>query len=308
MDGLILVNKPKGITSHDIVTRIRGILATKKVGHFGTLDPLATGLLLVAVGKATRLFPFYLHSAKTYSGRIRLGIATDTYDSEGKPLSQETKKLPDKKLLLQHMSVFQGELDQIPPPYSAKKYKGEALYKRVRKQKEYELKSNKVTIHYFKLKNYSPPHLTFEVKCSSGTYIRSIAHDLGQKMGCGAHLVQLERTEIGEYNLDKSHNTENIETMYSLGQVEKFLHPLEDLLPELPKIIVNESTARLVRSGSLFCPDSKPVSFAPDERVKSHHKKRPDTFRIFDSHGRLLAYATKKAENNTMHPFLVFDS
>ena len=308
MDGLILVNKPKGITSHDIVMRIRRILGTKKVGHFGTLDPLATGLLLVAVGKATRLFPFYLHPTKTYSGRIRLGIATDTYDSEGKPLSQEIKKLPDEKLLLEHMSSFRGEMDQIPPPYSAKKYKGEALHKRVRKQKEYELKSNKVTIHYFKLKNYRPPHLTFEVKCSSGTYIRSMAHDLGQRMGCGAHLDQLERTDIGEYNLDKSHTTENIETMYSLGQVDKFLHPLEDLLPEMPKIIVNETTARLVRSGSLFCPDSLPVSFPPDEKLASHHKKMGDTIRIFDSHGKLLAYATKKGENNTMHPFLVFHS
>jgi tRNA pseudouridine55 synthase len=285
-------------------------LGTKKVGHFGTLDPLATGLLLVAVGRATRLFPFFLHSAKTYTGRIRLGITTDTYDSDGKPLSQETKKLPDKESLLEHMNSFQGEMDQIPPPYSAKKYKGEALYKRVRKQKAYELKPNKITVHYFKLKNYRPPHLTFEVKCSSGTYIRSIAHDLGQRMGCGAHLDQLERREIGEYHLSESYTTENIETMHSLGQVHKFLRPLEDLLPELPKIIVNENTARLVRSGNLFYPNSLPVSLTPDKKLASHNKKIPDIFRIFDSQGKLLAYAKTKAEDNTasMHPFLVFDS
>lgn len=308
MDGLILVYKPKGMTSHDIVIRIRKILGIKKVGHFGTLDPLATGLLLVAVGKATRLFPFYLHSAKTYKGRIRLGIATDTYDSEGKPVSKESKMYPEENFLLENMKTFQGEIEQVPPPYSAKKYKGEALYKRVRSRKEYKLKSSKVIIHYFRLKNYCPPHMDFDAKCSSGTYIRSIAHDLGQKLGCGAHLDQLVRTEIGEYRISKSYTLEKIEKMFSLGQASRFLHPIEDLLPQLPKIIVNDITASLVRSGSYFCPDSVPVSFSADEDETFQHAKRPDIFRIFDSQGKLLAFATKKAENNSLHPFLVFDS
>jgi len=308
MDGLILIYKPKGMTSHDIVIRVREILGVKKVGHFGTLDPLATGLLLIAVGKATRLFPFYLHSAKTYLGRIRLGIATDTYDAEGKPLSKESKKYPEENFLLENMETFQGEIEQVPPAFSAKKYKGEALYKRVRKRKEYKLKSNKVIIHYFRLKNYSPPYIDFDVKCSSGTYIRSIAHDLGQKLGCGAYLDQLMRTEIGEYRISKSYTLEKIEKMFSLDQTNQFLHPLEDLLPELPKIIVNDSTASLVRSGSYFCTDSVRVSFSPDEDAISEHAKSRDIFRIFDSKGKLLAFATKKAENNSLHPFLVFDS
>ncbi|UCE39835.1 MAG: tRNA pseudouridine(55) synthase TruB [Candidatus Aminicenantes bacterium] len=307
MDGLILVNKHRGKTSHDIVACIRRILATKKVGHFGTLDPLATGLLLVAVGKATRLFPFYLHSAKTYRGRIKLGITTDTYDSEGKPVSRESKKYPDEKYLLEYMKTFQGEIVQVPPPYSAKKYKGEALYKRVRKNKEYILKPNKIFIHYFRLKNYCRPYMDFDVKCSSGTYIRSLAHDLGQKLGCGAHLEQLERTEIGEYRISKSHTLENIEKMFSLGQTSKFLQPIEDLLPELPKIVVNKNTAKLVRSGSDFYPDSIPVPFCPDEKASFQHEKQPAIFRIFDTREKLLAFATKKTENNSLHPFLVFD-
>jgi tRNA pseudouridine55 synthase len=195
------------------------------------------------------------------------------------------------------METFQGEIEQVPPPYSAKKYKGEALHRRVRKNKEYILKPNKVIIHYFRLKDYSPPHLEFEVKCSSGTYIRSIAHDLGQKSGCGAHLDQLERTEIGKYRLSQSHTLENIKTMFSSGQTDKFLHPMENLLPEMPKIVVNDSTAKLVRSGSDFRLESMPVSVSLEKK----------TIRIFNSQGKLLAFATMKTENHSLHPFLVFD-
>jgi tRNA pseudouridine55 synthase len=298
MDGLILVHKPKGKTSHDVVLQIRSIMGEKKVGHFGTLDPLATGLLLIAVGKATRLFPYFLHLAKTYEGRIRLGIATETYDSEGKPLSQESKKYPDQTFLLEHMSSFQGEIEQLPPPYSAKKYKGEALYRRVRQNKEFILKSNKVYIHDFRLKDYSPPYVAFQVKCSSGTYIRSLAHDLGQNLGCGAHLDQLVRTEIGEYNINQSHTVEQIEKMFSKGQAHECLQPIECLLPELPKIVVNDSAAKLVRSGS---------EFALEGIALSKQQKDLDILRIFDSHGKLLALARKKPDEDAMHPFLVFD-
>lgn len=308
MEGLILVHKPKGMTSHDIVIRIRKILGQKKIGHFGTLDPLATGLLIVAVGKATRLFPYYLPSAKTYQGRIRLGFATDTYDSEGKSISKESKNYPDKKVLLDNMKKFLGEIQQVPPPYSAKKYKGEALYKRVRGKKEYYLRPQKVVIHFFHLNNYSPPFVDFDVKCSSGTYIRSIAHDLGLNLGCGAHLNQLIRTEIGEFCLTESFTLEEIDNMFFSGQASKFLLPMEDLLPELPKIVVDDKTARLARSGSEFCPDPVPVSFFPFRKEYSKHENKPDIYRIFDSQGKLLAFATKKAENNSLHPFLVFGS
>jgi tRNA pseudouridine55 synthase len=307
MDGLILVNKHKGITSHDAVIRVRGILKIKKVGHFGTLDPLATGLLLVAVGKATRLFPFYLHSAKTYVGRIRFGIATDTYDSDGKPVSPESKIYPNEKILIERMKAFQGELEQVPPPYSAKKYKGEALYRRVREKKDYLLKPNKIFIHYFRMKDYSPPYMNFEVKCSSGTYIRSIAHDIGEILGCGAHLDQLERTEIGELSINDSFSLENIETMFSAGQENKFLHPIAVLLPELPKIVVNDETAKLVRSGNDFYPDTIPVFSPLSEKATTELERRPDVFRIFDSLGKLLAFARKKSKKNALHPFLVFD-
>ncbi len=306
MDGLVLVQKQRGFTSHDVVYRIRKILNQKKVGHFGTLDPLATGLLLVAVGKATRLFPFYLHRKKTYLGRIRLGYSTDTYDSDGKPDSKESKNYPDEKILIENMKKFEGEIEQIPPPYSAKKYKGDTLYKLVRRKKDYELKSAKVVIHYFRLKKYLPPYLDFETQCSSGTYIRSIAHDLGQDLGCGAHLQQLTRTEIGEFHIDGSHTVDEIEEMFSAGQIKNFLQPIETLLPEFPKIVVNDKTMILVRSGSEFFPESLP-SVVLQQEYDSIKDKKQQIFRIFDSQGSLLAYAAKKTEKNSLHPFLVFN-
>jgi tRNA pseudouridine55 synthase len=308
MDGLILVHKPKGITSHDVVIQIRKILDIKRVGHFGTLDPMATGLLLVAVGKATRLFPFYLRATKTYQGQIRLGYSTDTYDSDGEPVSKESKRYPDKKILLENMKRFLGEIEQMSPPYSAKKYKGKALYKLVRQQKEYQLKSSKVVVHLFKLIKYDPPHMDFEVKCSSGTYIRSIAHDLGQRLGCGAHLNHLERTEIGKFHVSKSHTIKEIEKISSLGQTKKILHPIEVLLPEYPKIIVKDRAVLLVRNGREFYPDSIPDAFPSEEDANTKGEKKQDIFRLFDSQGKLLAFAIKKAEKNSLHPFLVFDT
>lgn len=307
MDGLILVHKPQGLTSHDIVSRIRKNLRIKKVGHFGTLDPLATGLLLIAVGKATRLFPFYLHHPKNYSGQIRLGYSTDTYDSTGKKISIESKSFPAKIRLLAHMKKFLGEIEQFPPPYSAKKYKGEALYKRVRKKKDYALKPATVTVYLFKLKTYAPPFFGFEVKCSSGTYIRSIAHDLGQSLGCGAHLNSLKRTEIGEFHIDKSHTVEEIEEMAADERTEKFLLPMESLLPDFPAITVEDSDALRVRNGNALKPDSSLLDPSYGKKTVSGAEQKGDIFRIFDSQGKLLALASKDRIMKSLHPFLVFD-
>ncbi len=306
MDGLILVQKPKGMTSHDIIARIRKILKIKKAGHFGTLDPSATGLLLVAVGKATRLFPYYLDRSKTYEGQIRLGYATDTYDTEGIPSAIETKSYPDEATLKERMAKFIGEIDQIPPPYSAKKYKGEALYKRVRAKKEYELKPARVYIHYFKLKKYAPPLLDFTAKCSSGTYMRSLAHDLGQDLGCGAHLERLARTEIGEFHIGESHTLAEIEEMHTSGQKGGFLRPIENLLSDLPRITVGSQHASLIQNGREFFPDNVLVDPPCDSVMTGEKSAKKDIVRIFDAQGKFLALAKKSRENDSLHPFLVF--
>ncbi len=306
MDGLILIHKPGGLTSHDIIIRIRRILKIKKVGHFGTLDPLATGLLLIAVGKATRLFPFFLKTAKTYEGQIRLGYSTDTYDSDGNPLSKRSEAYPDKNTLVENMKRFSGEIDQIPPPYSAKKYKGEALYKRVRMEKDYELIPARVFVHFFTLKKYSPPLLDFEAKCSSGTYIRSLAHDLGQNLGCGAHLNRLVRTQIGKFNIRESHSVEEIEELHANGQAQKFLHPIESLLSDFPSIIAKSEDVPLIESGREFYPDSIPELFYAEDETDGEESEKGHIFRVFDAKGRLLAFATKNKESDSLHPFMVF--
>jgi tRNA pseudouridine55 synthase len=203
------------------------------------------------------------------------------------------------------MKYFKGEIDQMPPPYSAKKYKGEALYKRVRAQKDYELKSSMVTVYFFELKKYSPPYLDFCVKCSSGTYIRSIAHDLGISLGCGAHLNRLKRTEIGVFRTDQSHTVEEIEEMAFVGQMDKFLHPMEVLLPEFPKIVVSDSDALLVRNGSIFFPGSNYAALSPEKETNLGEGQKKEILRIFDSQGKLLALAKKDTQKNSIHPFMV---
>lgn len=307
MDGLILVDKPQNFTSHDIVVKIRNILNTKKVGHYGTLDPLATGLMIFALGKATRLFPFFSKADKVYEGIIRLGFSTNTYDSTGKPISSEEKKYPLKAKILKGMKKSEGKIHQVPPPYSAKKYKGKPLYALARGKKEFELRPSKVSIHFFRLIKYNPPLIKFKVKCSSGTYIRSLAHDLGQSLGCGAHLSELTRKEVGNFNIKESFTLEEIKRLNEEGKIDEFLLPLESLLPEFPKIILKQKGSVLAKNGNIISPENifkviygeSSLSDLPDEREKG--------FRMFSAEGKFLALAKKVPNKNCFHPFLVFD-
>ncbi|MGZ4887344.1 MAG: tRNA pseudouridine(55) synthase TruB, partial [Candidatus Aminicenantales bacterium] len=195
MDGLLIIDKPPGCTSHDVVLRVRSLLGTKRVGHGGTLDPDATGVLLVALGQATRFFPFLSGHDKTYQGRIRLGHATDTYDAAGRPTTEEwTDAFPGDAAVAAAMKSFEGEILQVPPPYSAKKLGGRPAYKLARAGRDFVLEPVRVTVRLFRLENYAPPFLDFEAACSAGTYIRSLAHELGLKLGCGGHLHSLRRT------------------------------------------------------------------------------------------------------------------
>ncbi len=308
MDGLILVNKPKGITSHDVVAQIRNILGIQKVGHYGTLDPLAAGLVVVAVGKTTRLFPFYSKKDKTYTGRIRLGYSTDTYDSTGKAMSSESKEYPKKSTLLNAMKKFVGKIEQAPPPYSAKKYKGKPLYELARGKKDYKLRSSKISVYFFDLIQFAPPELEFKVGCSSGTYIRSLAHDLGQRLECGAHLSELSRTTIGEYHLDESLDLDKIKNLNEKGKIEEFLIPVEFLLPEFPKIILNERGSILAKNGNTVFPEYI-LKIIPDEScVKIISKTKEIPFRMFSVEGKFLALARKSPGKNDFHPFLVMET
>ena len=307
MDGLILVNKHQGCTSHDLITYLRKILGIQKIGHFGTLDPLATGLMIIAVGKATRLSSFFLKADKIYEGRIRFGYSTDTYDSSGTPTSSEKKECPEKDKILEVMKKFVGPLDQIPPPFSAKKYRGRPLYKLARKKKEFELKSSRIFINFFLLKEYRPPFLDFEVKCSSGTYIRSLAHDIGQILRCGAHLSELTRTTIESFELSAALSLEEIKKLNDEGKISNCLIPIESLLPQFPKVILKESGTVLARNGNMVFPENISEVVQTNSPQNKISKEKEVIFRLFSSEGKLLGLAKKKPEKSSLHPFLVFN-
>jgi len=307
MDGLILVNKHQGCTSHDLIIDIRKILNIQKIGHFGTLDPLATGLMIIAVGKATRLSSFFIKADKIYQGRIKFGYSTDTYDSLGTPASPEIKEWPEKDKIYEVIKKFEGPINQIPPPFSAKKYRGKPLYKLARKKKEFRLKPSKVFIHSFQLKEYLPPFLGFEVKCSSGTYIRSLAHDLGQVLGCGAHLSELIRTEIGTFKLSDAFSLEEIKKSKEKGKIRDYIIPIESLLPQFPKVILKESGTALAKNGNLVFPENISKVVDTNSLQKANLKEKEVIFRLFSLEEKLLGLAKKEPEKNSLHPFLVFN-
>jgi tRNA pseudouridine55 synthase len=304
MHGLILVDKPRGITSHDVVAQVRKILGQQQVGHFGTLDPLATGLLLVAVGRATRLFLCYSKHDKVYSGEMRLGWSTDTYDVQGKPMSEERHCLPDRGALVEAMEKLTGPLDQVPPPYSAKKVEGRPLYRWARAKKTVLPKSSRVVVYAFDLKEYSPPHARFAVHCASGTYVRSLVHDLGQSLGCGAHLSALRRLAVGAHGIQEALTLENIDKLAREGNPDGFLLPLESLLPEAPKAILSEAGCRNLQKGRPL-PGDHVISIIPAESPPRPAAGCSETCRLFSWEGRFLALAKPIEDGRAFLPFLV---
>lgn len=213
-EGILLVNKPAGITSHDVVDKIRRKYGIKKVGHAGTLDPMATGLLIILLGCFTKRSNEFLNCDKAYEGTLLLGVNTDTADKEGKITSEkelDEKKL-DKKYLENIFSSFMGETEQIPPMFSAKKINGKPLYKLARKGIVVKREPKKITITEIKITEIALPRIQFRVRCSKGTYIRQLAHDIGEKIGCGAHLVSLCRTAIGRFELKNAVEIDDLNT------------------------------------------------------------------------------------------------
>jgi len=309
MNGIIAVNKPKNITSHDVVQEIRHIIHDQKVGHFGTLDPIATGLLLIAVGKATRLFPFFSNMEKIYQGWIRLGISTDTYDSTGKPLGEERFSFPDKEMLLQVMRTFEGRITQTAPLFSAKKLKGKPLYTFARKNEKVVIKPHSVEIKAFRLYGYAPPQIHFYVHCSSGTYIRSLAHELGKKLGCGAHLAELIRNQIGSYDLKDALTLEEIRLDMEQGRIRNFLLPLESLLPCFPKIILTEAGRKRAQSGGIIQPSHVlNIQINQTHSEQTPKKNENPINRLFSPDGKLIAFARINPEKGGLHPFLVIEA
>ena len=213
LEGVLLIDKPSGMTSHDVVDRVRRVLRMKRIGHAGTLDPMATGLLIILVGKATRLSQFLMSLDKEYEGTIKLGETTDTQDADGDV--QATRLVPalTEAQLLDAMKTFIGDQYQIPPMFSAKKLAGVPLYKLARKGQEVEREPRFIRVSAFELRRFALPEFDIRLRCSKGTYVRTIAHDLGEKIGCGAHLSALRRTATDRFNISQAVPLAQLETM-----------------------------------------------------------------------------------------------
>jgi tRNA pseudouridine55 synthase len=235
--GLLLIDKPAGITSHDVVARLRRVLGVKKVGHAGTLDPMATGLLLVGVGRATRLLRFLDDMPKVYEGSAQLGIETSTLDAQGEVI-RESDVMVAKPELKAAMSAFTGEIDQIPPAYSAVKVGGERLYKSARRGEPVEAPPRRIRVDEFDLVRLDTPRFDFRVRCSSGTYVRSLVADVGAALGCGAHLTALRRTSIGPFSVDHATSPDHPGELLPLDRAVEHLAGIT-LHPEEAKVAVH---------------------------------------------------------------------
>ncbi len=235
VSGLLLVDKPRGVTSHGVVTKIRKLLKGIKVGHTGTLDPLATGLLIVLIGKATRFSEYFLKLDKCYSVTAELGLVSDTYDVDGN-LSRVNCEPIKRSDLLKVLPKFHGEIEQVPPPFSAVRIKGKRAYQLAREGKPVQLSPRRVRIHSVRLSDFNYPEFKLEVCCSSGTYIRSLIHDIGKSLNCGAVVTELRRTFIGNIPVKDAVPVKKIED----AGVEKFLKPLEEFLP-LPRLEIPDN-------------------------------------------------------------------
>ncbi len=235
LSGVLNINKPSGITSHDVVKTARRILNIRRVGHAGTLDPLATGVLLLLVGPATRLAQYLTSADKVYRAVVRLGATTTTYDAEGDITSQHPVHV-DRLALEAALAHFQGPILQQPPMYSAVRVKGQRLYKLARQGKEIDRPARPVTIYRLDVLAWDSPDLTLDIACSSGTYIRSLAYDLGQALGCGAYLHALTRTATGPFLLENSQTLDDLRQLSMTGHLAEALHPPKAALYALPSV------------------------------------------------------------------------
>ena len=249
MNGLLVLDKPAGMTSHDVVDVVRRATGERSVGHLGTLDPMATGVLPLLLGKYTRLAQFFGTSEKAYAGTIRFGFATDTYDAEGQVVG-EARPVPLALDVVRAEALkFVGEIEQMPPPFSAKKVEGKPAYKLVRAGKTPELKAVKITVDGFAIESVEGDTARFAMRISAGGYVRAIAHAMGQALGCGAHLASLQRTAAGPFTLEQALTLEEVEALAAEKKLEERMPHSRTILPEMPAVTADEQTVGRVRNG-----------------------------------------------------------
>ena len=292
MDGAVVVDKPSGWTSHDVVSKVRRLAQTKKVGHLGTLDPAATGVLPLVIGRATRLAQFYTRNDKVYEGVIHFGYSTDSYDGDGQPTSPEREVVVDREQLEAALQNFRGAFAQVPPAISAKKIAGRPAYEMARKNQPVDLKPVDVQVYALDVLRLEGCEASVRVHCSAGTYLRSIAHDTGQVLGCGAFLKALRRTASGDFKIEDARTLEQLAALAAEGRFDDAMIPAAQLLPDFPAEMVDALTAGQIRNGRDF-------------RTSPFHVKAGGRFvKAVTQEGQLVAIGEARLPH-LYHPVLV---
>jgi len=310
MDGILIIDKPEDFTSHDVVARLRGILKTKRIGHTGTLDPFATGVLVMLVGKATRLAQFLDKDAKEYEAILRFGFETDTGDRTGRQKAKGKRQNVSIEEIENALASFRGEIEQTPPMYSAKKVAGKKLYELARKGIEIEREPVKITI--YELETIETPKredtktskeadldlglgtwdLGLKVACSAGTYIRTLAEDIGRKLGTGAHLAELRRTRAGVFDLSKAVTLEELEAIVAAGKLDDYSVSMNEAVSHLPQIVLNEKEIKDTQNGKRL-------------RCDAGELAENQTVRMIDAAEDLIAIGFYKRAEKSIQPKLV---
>ena len=297
IDGIINVYKEKGFTSHDVVAKLRGILKQKKIGHTGTLDPDAVGVLPVCLGKGTKLCDMLTDRNKTYEVIMRLGITTDTEDMTGTILTEE-EVLCTEQQVEEAIQQFVGNIEQIPPMYSALKVNGKKLYELAREGKTIERKARPITIFAIRILEMNLPFVRMEVSCSKGTYIRSLCRDIGETLSCGGCMAKLTRTKVGQFRIDDSITLDTIQTLVQEGELEKYLVGIEEVLQEYPAVSMREEHDKLVHNGN-------PFTIAHlQQKNQVIELERP--LRVYDSEGTFIGIFQYKKEKQRFYPEKMF--
>ncbi len=311
-DGALVINKPLGKTSHDVVDAVRHLAGFRQIGHLGTLDPLATGVLVLLLGKATRFVRFYTGRRKRYTAGFRFGYATNTFDSEGQPTGPDAAPALDREVIERLARESLGRFEQMPPIFSAKKIHGRPAYELARKNQAVELKAVPVQVYEYRMTGIAGSTARFSIECSSGTYIRSLAHDMGQKLGCGAHLAEISRTAVGEFSLEQAITLEELAQATQAGKFASCMIPLESLLPNFPRTNVLPVLEKKIRHGAKFnvMPSQLQVGrleLPPGATTQLDTEEiQPPRLRVFNQQNKLIAIA-EAVVPRTYQPIVVFD-
>jgi tRNA pseudouridine55 synthase len=290
MDGILNINKPQGETSFSIVAKVKRLIGERRVGHAGTLDPMATGVLPVCLGQGTRVVEFLADANKSYRAQIELGVTTDTYDATGRITAKKDSSGISQRQFETALNSFRGAIQQTPPMYSAIKYHGKPLYHLARAGLRVELQSRLIQVYRLELLDWRPPLASIEIECGKGTYVRSLAHDLGLTLGCGANLISLIRLRCGQFDIKDSITMSQLEGEFRHGYWHRFVYPIDIVLSHWMAVVVNDDTAMAIRNG-------RPVHLDNDTLPSSKARCR-----VYASDGRFLGIVQFNSEKGHWQP------